>query len=180
MGCHTWFSVPFITDKEKIKEDALTEVNRTEYPYSDQLKKMYTYAINEDLDEIISELAIHKYHDAGHCSELDGMIYMDASDYELYQYNLKNGTTLHKYKNHKEVNALMLDGWHDCFRCSGYPTTVLRSYDEVLKFIDEYEFLCDDGVTRIKCSVYKTDTYDGLARTKEFFDKYPNGVVRFG
>lgn len=122
MGCHTWFSVPFITDKEKIKQDALEELERKDYAYSAQEKKMYQYAIEQDLDDIIARLASNnsKYENVGLIQTTDGKLYKDSAKY------------------------------HDAFRCSGYPIIVLKSLQETIDFINSYEYKHRDG-TVLKC-----------------------------
>ena len=117
MGCHTWFSVPFITDKEKIKQDALEELNREDFPYSAQEKQMYQYAIEQDLDDIIVRIAIcnSKYSNKGILHTANGKVYIDCKNY------------------------------HDAFRCYGYPLNILKSLEEAIDFINTYEYKDRNG-----------------------------------
>ena len=174
MGCHTWFSVPFITDKEKIKQDALEELNRVEYPYTEQEKKMYKYAIKQDLDQIIAEIACSKYYKL-HTKAVSGIIYIDANDAEVERYNKENNINLNRFDNYKDVQNLNLKFWGNAFRCAGYPKIILRSLKETIDFINTYEFTDDDG------NIHKCETSEHTIPTiTEFFEKYPDGIITFG
>ena len=58
--------------------------------------------------------------------------------------------------------------YHDVFRVMGYPDDTLYSYEECLEFIDNYNKKHNTNI-----SVFKE-------RLKEFWDKYPNGIIKFG
>lgn len=145
MGCHTWFSVPFITDKEKIKQDALEELERKDYPYRAQEKKMYQYAIEQDLDHIIASIAANNAKYSQLLIVKDGLLYEENDQY------------------------------HDVFRCSGYPTIILRSLEETIDFINTYEFTDGNG------NIHKCETSEHtIPIITEFFEKYPDGIITFG
>ena len=69
------------------------------------------------------------------------------------------------YRNIEYLNKQLDCEFHDVFRIGGYPETILTSLDEALLFIENNN-----------CQTY-ANTIDKL---KEFFDKYPNGVIEFG
>lgn len=70
------------------------------------------------------------------------------------------------YRNKKEFENTVLDcEYHDLFRIGGYPETLLHSYDETIKFIKEND-----------CKTYDYTN----EKIKEFWNKYPNGVIDFG
>jgi hypothetical protein len=54
--------------------------------------------------------------------------------------------------------------FHDVFRVKNYPEDILKSLDQTVNFIEANE-----------CEVFD-DTHD---RLKEFWDKYPNGLIYF-
>jgi len=56
--------------------------------------------------------------------------------------------------------------YHDVFRIGDYPEDVLYSYEECLEYIKQYE---------LKHNII-VDVY----RLKEFWDKYPDGIITFG
>lgn len=58
--------------------------------------------------------------------------------------------------------------YHDVFRVTGYPNDTLYSYQECLEFIDNY-----NKKHNINIPVFKE-------RLKEFWDKYPDGIIKFG
>lgn len=54
-------------------------------------------------------------------------------------------------------------GFHDVFRKYDYPNDILFSLDESLEYINS-------------CDVFE----DTVGRLKEFWSKYPNGMINFG
>jgi len=89
MGCHTWFSVPYLTEFEEIKKLSIQEINRQDYKYAKDYIIMYNFAIENNLKSVICDLAMGQIKH--HCNS-DGInIYMDVSDYEFLKYNEKHG-----------------------------------------------------------------------------------------
>ena len=62
MGCHTWFSVPVVTDKKKILELAQEWLSNDKY-LSESSKQMYQYAIDNELITPCLELACNTYNE---------------------------------------------------------------------------------------------------------------------
>ena len=60
-----------------------------------------------------------------------------------------------------------VDGFHDEFRKYGYPDDRLYSLEETLAYIENPEN---------NCTVYETTK----RRLKEFWEKYPEGMIEFG
>lgn len=58
-----------------------------------------------------------------------------------------------------------IEEFHDVFRVKNYPEDILTSLNQTLNFINNNE-----------CEIFE-DTHDKL---KEFWDKYPNGLIYFG
>lgn len=172
MGCHTWFSVPYITDKEKIKELAKEEICND--GYTSDFVKMYLYAIDNELMDVCCELAINAINRADthyHLNYDNDIINMDVADYALMIYNVEHGTLLEKYVDSKKIESLRLDYWHDTFRIGGYPEVYLHSMAEVLDFINKYEI---EHSTKIDFS------RDAQLNVMKFFEKYPDGNIHFG
>ena len=68
-----------------------------------------------------------------------------------------------------EGKGLYIDdtGFHDVFRKYGYPDDKLFSLDETLSYINNPEN---------NCEIYENT----IERLKEFWNKYPDGMIMFG
>ena len=172
MGCHTWFSVPYITDKEKIKELAKEEICNE--CYTSDFVKMYLYAIDNGFMDVCCELAINAINRTAaryHLNSGNGIINMDIEDYALMMYCEAYNVSVNKHIDSDYINALGLDYWHDTFRVGGYPEVYLNSFAEVLDFINKYE---------IKYNTRVDFSQEAQTSVMQFFEKYPNGNIHFG
>jgi len=69
------------------------------------------------------------------------------------------------YRNAEYLEKQLDCEYHDLFRESGYPETVLTSFEETIKYIKEYN----------------CQTFDFTEeKLKLFWCKYPNGRIEFG
>ena len=85
MGCHTWFSVPYITDKNEIIAQAQLTLDNWK-GLDANTRKMYQYAIDSELCEPVCDLAgtsfsLNYYDDSW-------VLYLDIKEYSLLKYNL--------------------------------------------------------------------------------------------
>ena len=69
------------------------------------------------------------------------------------------------YRNMEYLNKQLDCEFHNLFRTSCFEDVILTSYEETVKYIEDNN-----------CETFDY-TYDKL---KEFFEKYPNGVIEFG
>lgn len=183
MGCHTWFSVPHTTGKEEIIALAKKYLAETNY-ISPGHKKMYAYAIQEELLEPVLELAAYQV-EGSEKDHIDWVIYKDVEDYSLEQYNIKNNKKIKKYS--KEYNKIRekLEHYSDEPRIGGYPETVIRSYDEMEQAMKNglvgtsYEKGKEEK--KIFHFQYEEERKENFMNgIKQFFINHPKGIITFG
>lgn len=173
MGCHTWFSVPYKTDKKEIISLAQKLIDNSKYLSSGH-KKMYQWAIDNEIKEVVCELAAGE----SDCNrEGDWILYKDVKNYSVEKYNEEHGTNIDKYDS-KACDAANIENYSDEPRIGGYPSNVIKSYKEMVKFIksgytDEegkhFEFRCDaDRMTQVMQGI------------QTFFINHPDGIITFG
>ncbi len=172
MGCHTWFSVPYITDKETIIQKAKDYLSSNESSWlSESKKQMYQYAIDAELVDPVCELAYPNHQNYG------WDIYMDIKEYSLIEYNKKNGTNYGLYDREFYDNP-EIESYSDEPRIGGYPETVIKSYDELIEFMKtgytdkngkHFDFYYDES---------RKETF--MNQIKSFFNKHPKGIITFG
>ena len=75
------------------------------------------------------------------------------------------------YEIDKKNNKIYIgvDDFHDVFRKYGYPDDKLFSYDETIKYIENEKNEC-----------YVRDKEHTYKQLKDFWDKYPDGMINFG
>ncbi len=155
MGCHTWFSVPVVTDKKEILKLAQSFLDTTTY-FSESQKAMYQLAIDNELVDPCCELA--------------------ASGTEELEQEVEGEWTMYK-----DVS----DNYCDEPRIGGYPDKIIRSYDEMIKFIEAgFEGVKYEGGEKIPHHYefyYEESRKESfMGRIKEFFDNNPEGIITFG
>ena len=69
------------------------------------------------------------------------------------------------YRDKEHLNKQLSCEYHDVFRASWDEDTILTNYEDTIKYIKENN-----------CKIFDY-TFDKL---KEFFEKYPKGVIEFG
>jgi len=202
MGCHTWFYKP---TKLNI-EDARKEVIRDLYKMvklNENIIKFFNDAKIENIQEIINDdgdpdfdfttkefydLATKIFGSVDYISLLDTYPEWDKENAiksievhirqkRMIEKGLCNCAVYNKYSNStlgigfysKENSSYYddVDEFHDVFRKYGYPSTNLYSYEETIKYIED---------PKNECKIYEY-TYK---RLKEFWDKYPKGIINFG
>ena len=185
MGCHTWFyrKLPIQPDYNTCKAQLLHKYNENLVLYKRYLEgknldkqdkeliKFYPdYYGNKDwLTNSIQVLErLIRIVDKNLCKEAVMKRYridVPSTRYTLTFYH--NGTFYVDFdENYNSIN-------HDVFRVSNYPDTVLHSYEEYLEFVNN-----PLNGAYLQC---KEDTWNKAnKKMKEFWDKYPDGIVKFG
>ncbi len=195
MGCHTWFSVPIISNKQKILELAKKYISADNY-FSLSEKEMYQFAIQKELVDPCCDLAMCTFEDM-HCTqrqEGEWIIYTDIGDWSLREYNRINGTNYKKYEIPENIEEL-LENYPDCPRIGNYPEDIIiKNYNEMMKFIQDgytdneghhcnfyYNFERDwekGEEVILKGDKEKRDViHKGI---KQFFENHPDGIITFG
>lgn len=165
MGCHTWFYKKIDVDFETMRNFVLKEYNESANTYQkwilDPTDKDYLSLLEAYPDWTIDKISDWK----------------DAIERRITM--IKKGlckeATINKYcefskgiSRHIKGKGIFIEcGYHDVFRKYGYPDDVLLSYEETLYYID---------YPPNECHLYE----GSLERLKEFWDKYPDGMIDFG
>jgi hypothetical protein len=173
MGCHTWFSVPYKTDKKEIISIAQKWLDDNKY-MSKGHRRMYQWAIDNEVCEPITELASF---DIGSSRDGEFILYKNIEDFSVEKYNLENGTNIDKY-DYEACEKANIESYSNEPRIGGYPDKVIRSYDEMIEFMkvgytdekgNHYDFYYDE------------DRIDNvMSNIKKFFIKHPDGIITFG
>lgn len=175
MGCHTWFSVPYKTDKEEILKLAQHWLNKADH-VSVGHKKMYQYAIENEIIEPVCELASYET-DSSHDVETEWILYKDIKNYSIEKYNLENDTTIDKYDDEacKKAN---IEYYSNEPRIGGYPDVIVKSYKEMVKFM-ETGFTDAEG--KHHAFRYEENRKEAFMEgIKKFFINHPKGIISFG
>lgn len=176
MGCHTWYSVPYKTDKQEIINLAQKWLNEAKH-ISNGHKKMYQYAIDNEIIEPILELASFE----SDCSDRDNtkwVLYKDVNTYYVEKYNKENNTNIEIY-DYEKIKSLNIQIYGNEPRIGGYPEEVIiHSFDQMIEFMkkgytDEegkhYDFYHD-----------KNREPEIIDNIKHFFSNHPEGIITFG
>jgi hypothetical protein len=176
MGCHTWYSVPYKTDKSEIINAAQKWLNEAKH-ISIGHKKIYQYAIDNEIIEPVLELASFEFD----CTDRDNtkwILYKDANNYFVEKYNKENGTNIenHDYNN---ISKLGIERYGDEPRIGGYPEEVIiHSYDEMLEFIKKG--YTDQEGKHHDFYYNKDREHEIMSNIKMFFANNPEGIITFG
>lgn len=168
MGCHTWFykkvDYPVDTIKDKAVKYLQEEIDSCKF----YIEQDFTdgYVIKEDFENSL------KYHqrvldwvNKGWINEAAAKIvsFLDGVTYS-------NNTKCF----YKDAN------YHDIFRRGGYPDHELHSLEETLQYLEKY-----DGEISYQSTIFDETPREELKnraieRLKEFWEKYPDGMIDFG
>lgn len=176
MGCCTWKSVPYKTDKKEIIAAAQKWLNESNH-VSVGHKKMYQYAIDNEIIEPILELASFEFE----CMDRDNtkwILYIDANYFFVEKYNKKNGTNIDKY-DYKKIEELGIERYGDEPRIGGYPKDVIiRSYEQMVEFMNNGY---TDNEGKHFDFYYNKEREDEIMNNlKNFFTNNPEGIITFG
>lgn len=182
MGCHTWFykkiegptqesivsvvkkrvskELEFlnrlINDRDSIDSDLLEAYPEWNKEYAEKniplWQTIYDFANGEDIDlSIFPE------------DFFEEDVTKDTLLQSLYTSWVNKLTVFIKEKEWYED----VDDFHDLFRKYGYPDDMLFSLEETLEYIND---------PKNECTVYEYTEN----RLKEFWEKYPDGMIQFG
>lgn len=160
MGSHTWFYNKNNRTLEEAKDLYVKNLEK-DTEFIKNILKDDNYG-GYDWKEYYEEMNIDNYEDflndqlKSNRNKINNI--NDLSEEQIY----KSQTETSIYVNGKFYT--MVEDFHDLFR-TNYNNTKLFSLEETLKFIKENN-----------CSVYDYTE----KRLKEFWNKYPNGVIDFG
>lgn len=179
MGCHTWYSVPVKTDKKEIIELAQKFLDEHEFLSADH-KKMYQFAINNELRDVVTELA--SYVMDGKVIEGEWIVYLDERHFVINEYNktVELAEQL-DYYDFDKIDKIGLEWCGSEPRIGGYPDKIIRSYDEMIKFMDEgYHGTLHDKPHHHTFRMDDDRKDRIIGNIKRFFETYPQGVITFG
>jgi hypothetical protein len=164
MSCHTWFYIPIEKVEYEITKKYLIDTLNNEIRF---FEKYIKYPLNEDYLDILEdfphwtiEYMQHKIDiwkrqlrlvEGGYCKEAVNKKFERSNKLIIY----RNG-------NHYENSE-----FHDIFRKYNYPEIELYSYQETIDYISNVEN---------RCNIYDYT----MEQLKKFWNKYPNGMIRFG
>lgn len=172
MGCHTWFSVPVITDKNEIIKIAQDFIDSQKL--SNSMKKMYQYAVDNELIHPILELSTtmytsrFKYHDND-----KWILYKDVKDWSIDKIKKETGIELDRFKYDDRIEV-----YSDEPRIGGYPTNIIRSYDEMIEAMNIG--IIDEEGKHLQFYWDKNRYEKIIEGIKTFFEKHPDGIITFG
>lgn len=175
MGCHTWFSVPYKTDKNEIIKIAQDWLNNSDARFvTDGHRKMYQYAIDNELKEPILELA----GIATDCNSFnEWILYKGIKDYSIEKYKEQHNIDIDPY-DYEAMEQAGIENYSSEPRIGGYPDKIIKSYKEMVDFVktgftDEdgkhYDFRYDED---------RKETF--MKGIKQFFTNHPQGIITFG
>ena len=170
MGCHTWCYRKIEISYEEAKEKVLET-------YKESFMT-YTNWINNPLDmEYLNMLSVYSEYTYDYIYEQQQVLNRLI---RVVNKGLCKEAVMHKFASHSEEIMVYIpgkgmyvevDGYHDLFRKYGYPETQLFSLQESLDYIKDPEN---------HCVVYDDGDFSSVKYLKEFWTKYPDGMIDFG
>lgn len=169
MGCHTWFykelKKPDLTNFE-IKNKIINNIENVTLPFLNKLLKE-TSDKKEEI-ELKEEIYLTKIH-------LKQIIDISLKD----EYKL-----LHAYYDMLDINFTSYNGkfyenteYQDIFRHRNYEAPTLTSLNDTLEFIKIHNCKGNCYFDKNDKLINEEINFDKL---KEFWNKYPNGIIEFG
>lgn len=181
MGCHTWFynkidNMPK-EHMSNIKEKLITNINK--YWIMNISKEDFIKEIQETIDANTSSAYLKEMLN-------DGYYESQISKYRKYLNILHDDKNIDAFKSVvkdcyscREIDnvsffSLTPFEWHDNFRIYGYPEEIFCDAQTLINFLKNYD---QTMIGPKESTGFNTDIENII---KEFFDKYPNGMVQFG
>lgn len=159
MGCHTWFYRTLSKDEiENTKQKAIEMAN-----------------------DLCGDTEENREYGFVNINLLNDVLYSIKNN---TSYWVDNGwgfkESVIKYKNKYYISV---DDFHDIFRIINYPEKVtLKGFKNTLKFLKkknkQYNKKYGTSISKHKIDVEITD--EKIRLLKEFFKKYPSGIIKFG
>jgi len=157
MGCHTWFNKRLTIPVEQIKKEAISNIEIV-------IKRWESYK-STDQQMIFLGLTEERIENM--------LIFLNRCLQRCHKNYL--GTISYGYSLEKSIH--LFDGifyedaeYHDLFRRGHYPDDILKSYDETISYIE-------NNIDKISFHISKEWSIEKL---KEFWTKYPDGLIYFG
>ena len=182
MGCHTWFwnNIDNMPKEHmlSIKENLITSING--YWILNTSKEDFIKEIKENIDvdtsfEYLKEMLKDGYYESQvskYKKYLD-ILNDDTTDIDSFKSVVKDCYHCQDIDN-VSFYGLTQFGSHDKFRVYGYPEEIFYDAQTLIDFLKNY----DQKLIGIKGPTgFNTDIENII---KEFFDKYPDGIVYFG
>lgn len=171
MGCHTWFykKMPNQPSYQECKDMAIKYCTAN-------IQECYDYINGKITDEDM--INIWKQYDPleilTECQDELNQVFNDnrqTIDNLVAHIMFLNNTERNVIRCHKGIFYISSNDLpHDVFRTWGYPEDVLESYQDFENFIVTNE--------------YRLEQFDSLEETKQkmkqFWEKFPDGIVDFG
>jgi len=161
MGCHTWFYKKINISIDEARENVIRHRQDT----VDSLKKSIENIKNPNH---ITDYGITK-KDAIH------VVKVFERQIRMIKKGLCNCAVFNKFDRGHIIEHIKgvglyeeIDDFHDVFRVGGYPDDKLFSLDDTIEYINN------------KNCYFDTDMSDTVNTLKEFWDKYPDGMILFG
>jgi hypothetical protein len=154
MGCHTWFYKKLNSKEEELKKEILFKLYELRKTFIKN-KKLLSYITN-DIFKIKNKKMSKKFL------------------YKIYvnipHDNLK---TIFNNNIYEKVNE-----FHDLFRTNDYNSPILISFEETLNFINLNNL---KGISYFSEEEKRIITEEpDFKKIKEFWNKYPDGIIEFG
>ena len=159
MGCHTWHYRKLERTQEEAKQSCLAALKRGR----NLCWKIYNNPTNYRGINWKTTKKEQFYHIKIYNRKIKAVC---NNYYQKAIWNNQNDKGLTIYVDGKGL-YIADTGFHDSFRKYGYPDNMLFSLEETLKYIDDKNNSCE--------------TYENtFKRLKEFWNKYPEGLIEFG
>jgi hypothetical protein len=163
MGCHTWFY--------RKEERSIEEARKKFIAEQKDMIKSWGLMLYNPLDDC---RVAYDWSDVDISNSIDvterriRMVEKGLCNVAVFNHQPSNDGQ-HLYINEKFYTCDD-EMPHDTFRIGGYPETKLFSLEETLKFLEDNDGKIDYWMT-------KEETIEKL---KEFWTKYPDGMIEFG
>ncbi len=165
MGCHTWFY-------KRVEVDFDTMRNMVLNNYKKSMDRYDRWILNPTDPEYLDMLSaypewtldlVEQWRDVNRkqISMIEKVLCKEAIISKYCSFS----SGVNRYIKGKGI--FMECGYHDIFRKYGYPEDMLFSYEDTLDYID---------YPGNNCQLYD----HSLEKLKEFWEKYPDGMIDFG
>ena len=191
MGCHTWFYRKIERTQEQAKQNCLKGLLKSE--------KLNLSILNDrnyngiDWSEWTDDMLLNQ--DA----TLKRQIRMVENNFcQRAIWNYQDDENLTEYIDGKGL-YIGYTGFHDVFRRGGYPEDRLFSYEETIKYLEDNDSIirygyfqrshpgipCINGLCNGEKPIWfevdrEIRKLEVLELLKEFWNKYPDGMIEFG
>lgn len=181
MGCHTWFynnivNMP-VNHKEHIKEKLIKDIsgfwimNTSKEEFIKEIQE----SITDDPKDQFYKLMLKDGYYEDQIKKYNKYLDILHNDIDINSLKLILDDC-HSVKHIKDKFFYCLTdfGWHDNFRIYGYPEEVFYDAKTLIEFLKKYE---QSMIGSKEPYGFNSDIEKIIY---EFFDTYPNGMIRFG